>query len=73
MHTARSSSCLGGSPPLPQEQALPGAGTPQEQAPPRAETLTHATENTTLPQTSFGGGNNTAIILLRAANEVVGR
>ena len=46
----------------------PGAGTPQnrhppEQAPPRAdttlwtETLAHATENITLPQTSFASGN----------------
>ena len=31
-----------------------GAGTP---SPPWTETLTHATENITLPQTSFAGGN----------------
>ena len=48
MRTARSSSRLGGRlhPPL-------GPGTP-----PWTETLTHATENITLPQTSFEGGNN---------------
>ena len=48
----------------PQEQADPpgadplGAGTPPgADPPPWTETLTHATENITLPQTSFVGGN----------------
>ena len=43
----------------PQDQVPPGTRTlPQEQAPPLwTETLTHATENITLSQTSFADGN----------------
>ena len=48
-----------GSPPWEQAPLPPGAGTPPRAVPPPwTETLTHATENITLPQTSFAGGNN---------------
>ena len=38
----------------PWDQARP----PVSGTPPWTETLTHATQNITLPQTSFAGGNN---------------
>ena len=52
-------------PPPPGTRHPPGPGTLQDQAPPWTrhpswtETLTHATQNITLPQTSFAGGNET--------------
>ena len=70
MRTARSSSGPGGvstrqlprdqTPPQdPQDQAPhPGPGTPQSRPPPWKEFLTHASENITLPQTSFAGGKD---------------
>ena len=57
----------GADPTPPWEQTSPGADTPptsSEQAPPGSrpppwtEFLTHASENITLPQASFAGGNN---------------
>ena len=72
MRTARSSSHLRGGglhtppPPGPDTPPPPGTGTSLKQAPtpgpdtppsPWTETLTHDTENISLPQTSFAGGN----------------
>ena len=61
MRTARSSSRPGEV----STHIPPGAGTPQNQAPPGTrhphlwtEFLTHVCENITLPQTSFAGGND---------------
>ena len=60
MRTARSSSRLGGypnsTPPL-GAGTLPGPDPPEQVPPLWTETLTHATENITLPETSFAGGN----------------
>ena len=49
---------------FPRSGPPPGPVTPPDQAPPDqapppwTETLTHASENITLPRTSFAGGNN---------------
>ena len=43
------------------QEVCPCPGVPAQVLPhpPRTEFLTHASENITLPQTSFAGGNNT--------------
>ena len=72
MRTARSSSRPGGGvstrhpleqapPPRPGNPPRPGTHTPARADPPWTEFLTHASENITLPQTSFAGGKNTLL------------
>ena len=56
--TARSSSRSSSSSSSPPDQAPPGS-----RHPPWTEFLTHASENITLPQTSFAGGNNGTLCL----------
>ena len=74
MRTARSSGRPGGSPPgtppgadppgtrlPPQSRHPPGPGTPSTRHPPCGQT--HTCKHTTLPQTSFAGGNNLMFIV----------